>query len=143
MISTTVLIFGGLVMHTTAMENTLAVQPVKKLIWAYAIPGIVSQLVNSLHNIVDQVFLGWTVGEFGIAATNIVFPISAIITGFSVLFGMGTSARFSILLGKKQKSDAADVMGNGIALLLWVGVAIMLCTSVLLKPMLYLFGATE
>ena len=143
MISTTVLIFEGLVMHTTAMENTLAVQPVKKLIWAYAIPGIVSQLVNSLHNIVDQVFLGWTVGEFGIAATNIVFPISAIITGFSVLFGMGTSARFSILLGKKQKSDAADVMGNGIALLLWVGVAIMLCTSVLLKPMLYLFGATE
>lgn len=129
-------------MQTASMENPLAVKPVNKLIWAYAIPGIISQLVNSLHNIVDQIFLGWTVGEFGIAATNIVFPVSAVITGFSVLFGMGAAARFSLLLGKKQKSDAAGVMGNGIALFLLAGLVIMIGASVFLKPMLYLFGAT-
>ena len=49
-------------------ENPLSVQPVRKLIWKYALPGIVSQLVNSAHNIVDQIFIGWGINDLGIAA---------------------------------------------------------------------------
>lgn len=131
-------------MQNSFAENPLAVKPVKKLIWIYAIPGIISQLVNSVHNIVDQVFLGWSAaGDLGIAATNIVFPLSAIITALSALIGMGAVSRFSILLGKNEKNDAANLLGNAIVLLVLTGIVIAACASVFLKPMLNLFGATD
>ena len=64
-------------------ENPLAVQDVKKLIGKYAFPGILSQLINSLHNIVDQIFIGWGIGDLGIAATNVTFPFSTVMTAVS------------------------------------------------------------
>ena len=124
-------------------ENPLGTQPIKSLIWKFAVPGIVTQLVNSLHNIVDQVFLGWGIGDLGVAATSIVFPITTIITALSALIGLGAAARFSILLGKKQMNEAADVLGNAIALMVLFGTTLLVVTSVFLEPMLYLFGATD
>lgn len=124
-------------------ENPLGTQPIKSLIWKFAIPGIITQLVNSLHNIVDQVFLGWGVGDLGVAATNIVFPITTIITALSALIGLGAAARFSILLGKEQTNEAADVLGNALALTVLFGTILAVFTSIFLEPMLYLFGATE
>lgn len=124
-------------------ENPLGTQPIKGLIWKFAIPGIITQLVSSLHNIVDQVFLGWGIGDLGVAATNIVFPITTIITALSALIGLGASAKFSILLGKKQINEAKDVFGNAITLMILFGTILLLVTSICLEPMLYLFGATE
>lgn len=49
-------------------------------------------LVNSLYNIVDQVFIGWGVGYLGNGATNIVFPLTMIALAFSLMFGDGASA---------------------------------------------------
>lgn len=131
-------------MRNSFAENPLATKPIKNLIWIYAIPGIISQLVNSAHNIVDQIFLGWSAaGDLGIAATNIVFPLSSIITALSALIGMGAVSKFSILLGKNEKDDAADLLGNAITLMVLIGVVIAACASAFLKPMLYLFGATD
>lgn len=48
------------------IENPLGTQPINKLIWKFSIPGIISQLVNSAHNIVDQAFLGWGVNDLAI-----------------------------------------------------------------------------
>ena len=124
-------------------ENPLGTQPINRLIWKFAIPGIITQLVNALHNIVDQIFIGWGIGDFGVASTSILFPITSIITALSALIGLGAASRFSILLGKKQYQEASDIFGNAISLLLLFGSVITIGTSVFLKPMLYLFGATE
>ena len=99
--------------------------------------------MNALHNIVDQVFIGWGIGDFGVASTSILFPITSIITALSALIGLGAASRFSILLGKKQYQEASDIFGNAISLLLLFGSVLTIGTSVFLKPMLYLFGATE
>ncbi len=125
------------------IENPLGTQSIKSLIWKFAIPGIITQLVSSLHNIVDQVFLGWGVGDLGVAATNIVFPIMTIITALSTFIGSGAAARFSILLGKKQTREAADILGNAISLMALFGVILLAMTSIFLEPMLRLFGATD
>lgn len=124
-------------------ENPLGTQPINRLIWKFAIPGIITQLVNALHNIVDQIFIGWGIGDFGVASTSILFPITSIITALSALIGLGAASRFSILLGKKQHQEASDIFGNAISLLLLFGSVLTIGTSVFLKPMLYLFGATE
>ena len=55
--------------------NPLATESEGKLIAKFAIPAIISMLVSSLYNIVDQIFIGQGVGLLGNAATNIAFPV--------------------------------------------------------------------
>lgn len=128
---------------TTMKENPLGTQPINKLIWKFAIPGIISQLVNSAHNIVDQVFLGWGVNDLAIAATNVTYPFTAIMTALSALLGLGAVSKFSILLGEHRQQDAADYLGNAITLLVSVSLMIAIIASVFLEQILYLFGATD
>ena len=102
-------------------QTMLATAPVSKLIWTFAIPAILSQVVNSMHNIVDQTFLGWGIGDLAIAATNIAFPLSTLTTALAALIGMGGAAGFSLDLGKKQERSARKNWGNAIVLSVGLG----------------------
>ena len=42
-------------------ENILGIEEIGKLIKKFAVHAIIAMLVNSLYNIVDQVFIGWGV----------------------------------------------------------------------------------
>ena len=57
-------------------RNPLGEEKINKLLLRFAIPSIISMLVGSLYNIVDQFFIGRSVGELGNAATNIAFPLT-------------------------------------------------------------------
>ena len=124
-------------------QTMLATAPVSKLIWTFAIPAILSQVVNSMHNIVDQTFLGWGIGDLAIAATNIAFPLSTLTTALAALIGMGGAAGFSLDLGKKQARSARKNWGNAIVLSGGLGCLLAVLAVAFLEPMLYLFGATE
>ena len=54
------------------------------LLARFAIPSIIAMLVSALYNIVDQVFIGWSVGMLGNAATNVAFPLTITCTGLSL-----------------------------------------------------------
>ena len=73
--------------------NPLATESEGKLIAKFAIPAIISMLVSSLYNIVDQIFIGQGVGLLGNAATNIAFPVSIICTATALLLGIGSPER--------------------------------------------------
>ena len=53
-------------------EKKLAFESIPKLIVTYAVPGIISMVVMSIYNIVDQIFIGNGVGYLGNGATNVV-----------------------------------------------------------------------
>lgn len=56
-------------------KNPLGENPVNSLLYQFAVPSIIAMLVSSLYNIVDQFFIGRSVGALGNAATNISFPL--------------------------------------------------------------------
>ena len=87
-------------------ENILGKEKIGKLIRKFSIPCIISMLVNSLYNIVDQIFIGQGVGYLGNGATNVVFPLVMIGLAFSLMFGDGASAYLSLKLGEKKKKEA-------------------------------------
>ena len=86
-------------------QNPLGTEPVKKLLVQFAIPSIIAMLVSSLYNIVDQFFIGRSVGELGNAATNISFPLSISCVAIALLFGIGGGSPFFLSLwgGKGEK----------------------------------------
>lgn len=124
-------------------ENILGYEKIGKLIKKFSIPCIISLLVNSLYNIVDQIFIGWGVGYIGNGATNVVFPITMLCLAFALMFGDGSSAYLSLKLGEKNKKEASKGVLNGI--LISVIVAVLLCAIIIgfLPQILNLFGCTE
>ena len=124
-------------------ENILGKEKIGKLILKFSIPCIVSMLVNSLYNIVDQIFIGQGVGPLGNGATNVVFPLVMIGLAFSLMFGDGASAYLSLKLGEKKKKEAETGIGNGILLSAIVSIFFCIITLIFLPQFLTIFGCTE
>ena len=124
-------------------ENILGTEKIGKLLMKFSIPCIISFLVSSLYNIVDQIFIGWGVGYLGNGATNVVFPLTMIGLSFALMFGDGASAFLSLKLGEKKKEDAAKGIGNGIMLSLLFSIVYTILTLIFLPKLLRLFGSTD
>ena len=91
----------------TTVENPLGIERVGRLLARYAIPSIIALIINSLYNMVDQIFIGQGVGFLGNGATNIIAPIATITIAIATLFGDGLAAFFSLSLGKGEGEKAA------------------------------------
>ena len=124
-------------------ENILGKEKIGKLILKFGVPCVISLLVNSLYNIVDQIFIGWGVGYLGNGATNIVFPIVMIALAFSLMLGDGSSAYLSLRLGEKKEKEAAKGVGNGIISIAVVSTLLCIITLVFLPQLLTMFGCTD
>lgn len=124
-------------------ENILGYEKISKLMKKFSIPCIISLVVNSLYNIVDQIFIGWGVGYLGNGATNVVFPLTMICLAFSLMFGDGASAYLSLKLGEKKKKEAAQGVVNGFILSVIVSILFFVGSSLFLKKLIYIFGCTK
>ena len=124
-------------------ENILGTEKIGKLIRKFSIPCIISLVVNSLYNIVDQIFIGWGVGYLGNGATNVVFPITMICLAFALMLGDGTSAYLSLKLGEKKRDEAKKGVANGILSSIIVSVIFLVLMLSFLPQLLNLFGCTD
>ena len=124
-------------------ENILGKEKIGKLIRKFSIPCIISLLVNSLYNIVDQIFIGWGVGYLGNGATNVVFPLTMICLAFSLMFGDGASSYLSLKLGEKKKEEAGKGVANGIAMSVIIALIMCVITLGFLPQLLNVFGCTD
>ena len=123
--------------------NPLAEEKIGRLIARFAVPAIISMLVSSLYNIVDQIFIGQGVGMLGNAATNIAFPVSIICTATALLLGIGSASNYNLEAGAGRNERAAEIAGNGLAMLVICGVVIGAVVLIFLNPLLHLFGVTK
>lgn len=123
-------------------SNPLGTQPIGGLLLKFSLPTVISLLVNSIYNMVDQIFIGWGVGTLGNSATNAVFPMILIATSVALLFGDGGATLMNLHLGKGDRDNAQKSVGQGITLLLISAAAVLVLFQLFLHPLLNLFGAT-
>lgn len=105
-------------------------------------PAVVSQVIASVYNICDRVFLGQCVGALAIAGLAITMPIMNIIHAFGSLVGAGSSARMSIVLGKKDLNWAEKILGNSMILTFILGFIFVTGSYVFMDRILTMFGAS-
>ena len=120
----------------------LETKDIKTLLWIYAMPSVVSQIIASVYNICDRVFLGQCVGALAIAGLAITMPIMNIIHAFGSLVGAGSSARMSIVLGKKDVNWAEKILGNSMILTFILGFIFVTGSYVFMDRILTMFGAS-
>ena len=121
----------------------LAVQPVGRLIMKFAVPAIISNLISALYNIVDQIFIGQSVGLLGNAATNVAFPLVTLCLSLSLLLGVGGASNYSLAMGRGDEEEAARYYGGAIGFLVIFGLAVGALVLLFLRPLMVAFGATE
>lgn len=124
-------------------KNPLGEERINKLLRQFAIPSIISMLVGSLYNIVDQFFIGQSVGELGNAATNISFPLSISCVAAALLFGIGGASAFNIAMGRGDRERAVYFLGNAAVMLFGCGLFLCVITQLFLEPMMRFFGSPD
>ena len=88
-------------MEQNNRTKELETRDIAQLLWIYALPAVISQIISSIYNIADRIFIGQGVGALAIAGLAITMPIMNIIHAFGSLIGVGSAARMSIILGRK------------------------------------------
>ena len=131
------------IQQSGGMESRFATGNVRRLILQFATPAVVAAVVNSLYNIVDQIFIGRGVGYLGNGATNVIFPLTIIALAFAQMLGDGTAAYLSLKLGEGKKVDGERAVNNAVTMLTLMGVLFMILGLFFLEPLARLFGATE
>ncbi len=121
----------------------LGKEKINTLLLSFAIPCVISMLINSVYNIVDQIFIGKGVGTLGNAATNVIFPLVIIANAISGLIGNGASANLSLRLGEKKEDEAKKCIGGAITLTIIVSIVFSIIIYLLLPNLVYLLGCTK
>lgn len=123
--------------------NRLGSDTIGKLLAVYAVPSVVSLVLNALYNMVDQIFIGRGVGYLANGATNVIFPLTQFAVAIGLLIGDGTASYMNLRLGAGDKESSDRGLVAGIVGLVLSGIVLFFIYNILLKPLCILFGATE
>ena len=126
-------------------KSDFSIGSVIRHIMALAVPMTVAQLVQVLYNIVDRIYIGHLPGASSLALTGLglTFPVVTIITAFTNLFGMGGAPLCSIARGSHDEARAQRIMDCTFTMLCASCFFLMALCYVFLRPLVYLFGASD
>ena len=122
-------------MKKNKKELDLSSDKITNLLIAFAVPCVISSLINSIYNIVDQIFIGKGVGTLGNAATNVLFPLVVVMSATAGLIGNGGSANLSLKLGEGNKEEASKSVGECITLTIIAGIFLSIISYIFLPKL--------
>ena len=121
----------------------LGKENINKLLISFAIPCVISMLINSVYNIVDQIFIGKGVGTLGNAATNVIFPLVIIFNAVAGLIGNGAAANLSLKLGEGKKEEGGKIVGSAVTVSVIFSIVLSIIAYFFLPKLVYMFGCTK
>lgn len=108
----------------------------------YVIPSVLSFALSGIYTIVDGFFVGNSIGDLGLSAVNIAYPIVAVIQALGTGIGMGGAIYYSISKAEKKEAEAKLYTAGALWLLI-ISSIILTCTIFFLNSsLLSLLGAS-
>ncbi|QKF66382.1 MATE family efflux protein [Arcobacter venerupis] len=116
---------------------------ISSVFFQYSIPSVLGMLAISSASIVDGFFIGNYVGDFGLAAINISFPIFSLLFGFALMLAIGSSVTTGKLIGEGDIKSASMIFSKTMICITLF--SFLSCTVLFLnvETILHLFGADE
>lgn len=112
-----------------------------KKFFQYVIPSVLSFALSGVYTIVDGFFVGNSIGDLGLSAVNIAYPIVAVIQALGTGLGMGGAIYYSICKAKKKDAQAGEYTAGAMWLLLISSVILTISIFLLNGSLLKLLGA--
>jgi len=120
-------------------------EKVGKLLRMFAIPCVISLVVQALYNVVDQIFIGFTagLGDLGNTATGIVYPLTVVALAIGLLIGDGVAAKLSINQGQNNNQNNGKTVATNLTFGLIISLILMTAGLIFTKPILMGLGAND
>ena len=108
----------------------------------YVLPSMAAFAFSGLYSIVDGYFVGNNVGDAGLAAINIAYPMIALVNAVGTGIGIGGAVFVSLTRGEGDTESEKKYLGNTLLFLLGASVVCTLLLLAVYRPFLQAFGAT-
>lgn len=115
----------------------------KKKYAGYIFPSMLSFLLTGIYSIVDGIFVGRAMGDPGLAAINIAWPLVALIISLGTGIGMGAAVVVSLSKGANDQKKAVRTEGNAFFLLFICSLLLVILLYFLHPTLLMLLGAKD
>ena len=113
----------------------------KSEFFKYVIPSIIAFALSGIYAIVDGYFVGNTIGDAGLSAINIAYPIVAVLQAFGTGIGMGGAVYYSINMAEKKDERARNYIATSWWLLILISIVVTVIIYFEAPDMLSLLGA--
>ena len=108
---------------------------------ACVFPAVFAFALSGIYAIVDGFFVGRSIGDTGLSAINIAYPVTALIQAAGTGTGMGGAVMYSVRLAEKRDSEAENFMKGVFFYLALTGILLTAVLFPLTDPLLSLMGA--
>lgn len=109
----------------------------------YIAPSTLAFVLAGVYAVVDGLFVGHAIGDAGLAAINLAYPLLALILSAGTGIGLGGAVISSIRLGEANVNGSRQATAHTIALLALASPVIMLLMFPAYDQLLYLMGARD
>lgn len=106
-----------------------------------SLPTMISLTLSGMYSVVDGIFIGRAAGDTGLAAINIAWPITAVITALGIGIGTGGSVLVSHYRGKQEQEESRRAKDNTLSLLIVTGIGITALLLLCYPGLLTILGA--
>jgi putative MATE family efflux protein len=125
-------------------RNVLDTDRIGWLLVKMSMPVFLGQLVQTLYNVVNTIFIGHIQsGTMAIAGLSIVFPIQMIMMGMGMMVGIGGTSVISRAIGSKDIPRAERTLGNGLTSILVISAIVTAGFLIWINPILRMVGASD
>lgn len=112
-----------------------------KIFFQYVIPSVLSFALSGVYAIVDGFFVGNSMGDMGLSAINIAYPIAVVIQALGTGIGMGGAIYYSISKAEKNEERAREFTAGALWVLIISSIILTVFVFFLNSPLLKLLGA--
>ena len=109
----------------------------------FTLPSICMMIFTSIYGMVDGFFISNIVGKTAFASVNLIIPFLQILGGVGAMLGVGGSAFVAKTLGEGDIPRARRYFTMMMYLMIGTSIFFTVVGIAVLRPVAYLFGATE
>ena len=113
----------------------------RRMFLKYVVPAVLSFALSGVYSIVDGFFVGNSIGDMGLSAINVAYPIVAVIQAAGTGIGMGGAVYYSIYMAEKREKRAEEFASTAFWMLILCSILLTGLVYVLTVPLLELLGA--
>lgn len=114
-----------------------------KKFFSYVLPSILAFALSGVYTIVDGFFIGQSLGDTGLTAITLGYPISALVGAIGTGLGLSGAIRFTILSAQGEAKRRQECFSGTTLLMLVVAGLLTAILFAFAEPILYLLGARD
>lgn len=109
----------------------------------YLIPSLISSILISTYVIIDGIFVGQKIGDLGLSAINIIWPVTALLQGIGLALGLAGGILISTLKGEEKHELADKVKLTTLVLIMIFACVLGLLFYITKEPLITFLGASN